>query len=207
MATVDNELPEKLSHNHPLFLNSIDNSGAKSFGTNLVDLWERCNAIVLSWIMNCVSPELLSGIIYSSNAILWAEFDSLAPALGCACAKSGESVVFMERLKLIKFLMGLNESYEQARSQIIMMIPVPTVNKAYSMLMERESQRAISNPHDSTERSEVTALMSTRTTGGQFRPNNNYNLQCDFCKMKKHTRENYYKIVGYPTDFKSKRRG
>ncbi|XP_009792624.2 uncharacterized protein [Nicotiana sylvestris] len=184
MATVDNELPEKLSHNHPLFLNSIDNSGAVSislqlrgpenyflwsramriailgrnklgfiddtckkecFGTNLVDLWERCNAIVLSWIINCVSPKLLSGIVYSSNAsevwkdlkerfdkidcsrifqihreiarinqgtdsissyfskirVLWAEFDSLAPALGCVCAKSGEYVVFIEHLKLL----------------------------------------------------------------------------------------------------------
>ncbi|XP_070014317.1 uncharacterized protein [Nicotiana sylvestris] len=202
MATVDNELPDKLSHNHPLFLNSIDNLGAvlislqlrgsknysvwiramriailgrnklgfiddtckrESFGTNLIDLWERCNAIILSWIMNCVSPELLSGIVYSLNAsevwkdlkkrfdkidcsrifqihreiaiinqgtnlissyfskirVLWAEFDSLAPALGCDCAKSGEYVAFMERLKLLQFLMGLNESYEQARSQIL----------------------------------------------------------------------------------------
>ncbi|XP_075092187.1 uncharacterized protein LOC142172462 [Nicotiana tabacum] len=105
---------------------------------------------------------------FSKIRVLWAEFDSLASALGCDCAKSGESVAFMERLKLLQFLMGLNESYEQARSQIPMMIPVSTVNKAYSMLMERESQRAMSNAHDSTERSEVAALMTNRTTGGQF---------------------------------------
>ncbi|XP_049354602.1 uncharacterized protein LOC125819126 [Solanum verrucosum] len=111
MATVDNELPEKLSHNHPLFLHTIDNSGVlfssiqltgadnffiwsralkiailgrnklgfidgsckkEAYGPNLVNLWERCNTIVLSWIMNCVSKELLGVIVYSTNdASVW----------------------------------------------------------------------------------------------------------------------------------------
>ncbi|XP_075101773.1 uncharacterized protein LOC142177206 [Nicotiana tabacum] len=213
MAEVDNEVPEKLGHNHPLFLNSNDNSGIilislqlqgpenysvwsramriailgrnklgfidgrckrESYGPNLVDLWDRFNAIVLSWIMNCISPELLSGIVYSSNVsavwndmkekfdkvdlsrifqihksiatvnqgtssissyfsklrLLWAEFDSLAPIPGCDYEKSREFVVFMEKLKLLQFLMGLNESYEQARNQLLMMIPALSVNKA-----------------------------------------------------------------------------
>lgn len=29
----------------------------ENYGPNLVDLWERCNAIILSWIMNCVSKK------------------------------------------------------------------------------------------------------------------------------------------------------
>ncbi|XP_070035541.1 uncharacterized protein [Nicotiana tomentosiformis] len=221
MAT-DNTKPEKLSHNHPLFLHSTDTSGTflislqligpgnyslwsramriailggnklgiiddtckrKNFGPNLVDLWERCNAIVLSWIMNCVSKELYSKIIYSKNAasvwedlkerfdkidcsrifqihkeiftinqgtssisgyfsklrLLWPEFDSLAPIPGYDYAKSHKFVTFMERLKLLQFFMGLNESYEQARSQLLMMVPVPSINKEYSILIERES--------------------------------------------------------------------
>ena len=32
--------------------------------------WETCNALVLSWIMNTVTPSLLSGIVYASNAFL-----------------------------------------------------------------------------------------------------------------------------------------
>nr|XP_009801476.1 PREDICTED: uncharacterized protein LOC104247213 [Nicotiana sylvestris] len=30
--------------------------------------WERCNAIVLSWLMNAVAPTLISGIAYATNA-------------------------------------------------------------------------------------------------------------------------------------------
>nr|XP_016467023.1 PREDICTED: uncharacterized protein LOC107789679 [Nicotiana tabacum] len=133
----------------------------EDYGTNLTDMWERCNVIVLSWIMNCVSSDLLSGIVYSSNACtiwkdlkerfdkvngcgilqlhraiatanqgtssiaiyflklreLWVEFDCLEPTLGCDCPKSSEYEVFMCRQKLLQFLMGLNQAYEQAPEQ------------------------------------------------------------------------------------------
>ncbi|XP_009630291.1 uncharacterized protein [Nicotiana tomentosiformis] len=83
--------------------------------------------------------------------------------MGCNCARSSESVIFMERLRLLQFLMGLNESYEQARSQILMMTPAPPVNKAYSMLMEAENQRSVTNTFVSAEGTEATALMTTKT--------------------------------------------
>ncbi|GAV77634.1 UBN2_3 domain-containing protein [Cephalotus follicularis] len=37
-------------------------------GSPFLDQWERYNAIVLSWIMNTVSKELFSGIVYATNA-------------------------------------------------------------------------------------------------------------------------------------------
>ncbi|PHT49130.1 Protein-tyrosine-phosphatase MKP1 [Capsicum baccatum] len=48
-------------------LGFIDGTCKKeNYGLNLATLWERYNAIVLSWIMNRVSKELLSDIVYSS---------------------------------------------------------------------------------------------------------------------------------------------
>lgn len=43
-----------------------------------------------------------------------------------------------------------------------MMIPTPSVNKAYSMLMERESQRAIVHTCVTIENPDITALVSAR---------------------------------------------
>ena len=37
-----------------------------SFETKYHDQWDTCNAIVLSLLMNTVSPNLLSGIVYAS---------------------------------------------------------------------------------------------------------------------------------------------
>lgn len=269
MAIVDNELPEKLSHNHPLFLHSIDNSGVllssiqltgadnfsvwsramkiaiigrnklgfidgscrkELYGPNLTNLWERCNAIVLSWIMNCVLKELLGGIVYSTNAAavwkdlcerydkidgsrifqlhkeiatvsqgtssissyfsklreLWVEYDSLAPVPGCDCVNSREFVVFMHNQKLLQFLMGLNDSYEQARSQILMMVPLPTINKAYSLLIERESQRIMSQTSHSSSSSDLNALFTAQSSipKPRFNTSSSYdpNAFCEYCK-------------------------
>ncbi|XP_015167266.1 uncharacterized protein [Solanum tuberosum] len=42
------------------------------FSADLHEDWETCNAIVLSWIMNTVSKNPLSGIVYTSNAhLVW----------------------------------------------------------------------------------------------------------------------------------------
>ncbi|XP_075475757.1 uncharacterized protein LOC142511248 [Primulina tabacum] len=36
--------------------------------------WERCNALVLSWIMNTVSKEIFGGIVYSTDAsVVWSD--------------------------------------------------------------------------------------------------------------------------------------
>lgn len=35
----------------------------------------------------------------------------------------------------------------------------------------------------------------------------NWNIQCEFCKMKGHTKDGCYKIIRYPSGFKGKKRG
>lgn len=49
--------------------------------------------------------------------------------------------------------------------------------------------------------------MYARTSGTQQRFKKGYNFVCDFCKMKGHTKENSYKISGYPHDAKLKKKG
>lgn len=44
----------------------------------------------------------------------------------------------------MKFLMGLNETCAAIRGQILLMDPLLTVNKAHSLILQDERQRAIS---------------------------------------------------------------
>ncbi|XP_070017741.1 uncharacterized protein [Nicotiana sylvestris] len=47
----------------------VDRRFPKSkFEPELHDLWEKFNAIVLSWIMNAVRPGLLGSVLYASSA-------------------------------------------------------------------------------------------------------------------------------------------
>ncbi|KAL1067135.1 hypothetical protein V6Z11_D12G108900 [Gossypium hirsutum] len=94
--------------------------------------------------------------------------------------------------------MGLNETYNAVRSQILLMDPLPTVNNAYSMLMQEESQRKHNSSNigvDSIPFSSVQMVQKKRFFG-----------TCDHCKIKGHKRENCYRLVGYPADFKFTKR-
>ncbi|XP_016472800.1 uncharacterized protein LOC107794785 [Nicotiana tabacum] len=113
--------------------------------------WDQCNTIVRSWIMSSVAKELRQGIVFSSNTKkVWEalknrfdkdEFESIISFPGCDCKKSKTFVEFLHTQKLVKFLMGLNETYAPQRSQILIMHPIPSLNQAYSMLIQEESQR------------------------------------------------------------------
>ncbi|XP_070036271.1 uncharacterized protein [Nicotiana tomentosiformis] len=197
MATeVDNEVPEKLSNNHPLFLNSTDNLGTVLISLGIVysssssaywsDLKERFDKIDRSRIFQmqkqiAIVTQGASSIAtyFSKLRQLWDEFDALTPS-PYDFPRSHDYVEFMKRQKLLQFLIGLNESNEYAHSQILMMIHIPNVNKAYSMLTERECQRSMMNTLGIMDNVEMNALMITKGRNMQ-QVKRNYNLQCDFC--------------------------
>ncbi|XP_019260502.1 PREDICTED: uncharacterized protein LOC109238487 [Nicotiana attenuata] len=184
----------------------------------------RRNAIVLSWIMNNVAPELLGGVVYASDAYqlhreiatlsqgtnsvsvyfsklkeLWHEYDVLVPFPNC-CEKSKEHAENLHQQRVMEFLSGLNESYNQARRQILMKTNSRTLNQAYVMIIQDESQQKISANVVTFDKIEPLAMQAGRGRGRR------QYLQCDLCHLKGHTKEKCYKIVGYPADYAPRRR-
>ncbi|GAV90097.1 UBN2_3 domain-containing protein, partial [Cephalotus follicularis] len=104
--------------------------------------WERCNAIVLSWIMNTVSKEIFKCYYYKLRQ-LWDEYDSLVTLPSCGCDTSKAYVEHDQQQKLLQFLMGLNDSYGNIRSQILLLSPLPTIGQAFSLISQEESHRGI----------------------------------------------------------------
>ncbi|XP_075101604.1 uncharacterized protein LOC142177042 [Nicotiana tabacum] len=112
----------------------------------------------------CDRKELVTGVLLSSNAHdiwsaleecfdkgtsyvsvyftrlkdLWDEYDSLM-ALPCGCPKSKEFLKHLQHQRLYQFLMGLNEGYNQAGSQILLQTRLPTVSQAYAKIVQDES--------------------------------------------------------------------
>ena len=58
----------------------------------------------------------------------------------------------------MKFLMGVNDSFSQVRTQILFMDPFPFVSKVYSLLIQEETQR--STTHCFNPKVESTALIA-----------------------------------------------
>lgn len=74
---------------------------------------------------------------------------------------------------VIKFLNGLNEPFDNAKSQILLMDPLPTINKAFSIIIQQEQQAG----GGSTTESQVFANMTEWKKGyGRGRGNGNLGI-------------------------------
>lgn len=84
---------------------------------------------------------------YTKLKRLWDELDSLDTCQHCTCECScgGKTKSFNSQQygRLIQFLMGLNYAYSAARSSLVMLSPLPSINHAYSLLIRDEKQREV----------------------------------------------------------------
>ncbi|XP_075074595.1 uncharacterized protein LOC142162171 [Nicotiana tabacum] len=184
-------------------LGFVDETYVKStYRGELAEQWEKCNAIVLSWTGSTVSNELMPSIVYASNARkdLWDELDVLVPLSSCDCGEARHSIEHLRSQHVVQFLMGLNETYSNIRSNVLAKRPVVTINEAYEIVTQEENQRALGVVD--THKEPLTMLAGKGPDFRGKRPG----IICEHCGYKGNLKENCFKIIGYPVDFKSKRK-
>ncbi|KAH0636635.1 hypothetical protein KY289_036550 [Solanum tuberosum] len=78
---------------------------------------------------------------------IWDELDTLNENMrcGCNCNCGGKDKLTksLQDERLIHFLMDLNEAYASVRGNILPITPLPSVNVAYSLLIQDEKQREV----------------------------------------------------------------
>ncbi|KAK6912801.1 Retrotransposon gag domain [Dillenia turbinata] len=82
-------------------------------------------------------------VSYGKLKVLWDELSMYDPIPSCSC---GKLKVFLDRYQrdcVIQFLKGLNESYANTRDQIMLLDPLPAVNKVFSMIHQQEIQHKL----------------------------------------------------------------
>ncbi|XP_075095400.1 uncharacterized protein LOC142173679 [Nicotiana tabacum] len=79
--------------------------------------WSCVNDMVISWILNALSKDIAD--------------------------RKAKLTKSLEDQRLIQFLIGLNDIYAQARENILMMNPLPSIDVAYSLLLQDENQREV----------------------------------------------------------------
>lgn len=62
---------------------------------------------------------------------------------GCTCGAAKELSTERKYEKLHNFLMALNDSLGTIRSQILNMEPLPSLNKAYALVVKEQKQKNI----------------------------------------------------------------
>lgn len=125
---------------------------------------------------------------------------------------------------ILAFLVGLNESFLQVKSQILLIDPLPLINKVFSVIVQEEKQRQIgpqsAHSHDRVAfavEGEPNKLNPATTKGDhnifsrnkpRFNPKNyqKERFLCPVCNIHGHTTETCYKIHDYPPGFNPKPR-
>nr|GEY04994.1 ribonuclease H-like domain-containing protein [Tanacetum cinerariifolium] len=129
-------------------------------------------------------------------------------------------------MKLMQFLMGLDDSYMQIRSSILFREVLPDVRSAYATISSEESHRVVvGSIAGSFKRNQAFAFVSNAPNRNNFQRNNQNNsngpsrlnnlnnnrqgrgseLVCEDYGFNGHTIGRCFKIIGYPADFRNKK--
>ncbi|GJV50766.1 ribonuclease H-like domain-containing protein [Tanacetum coccineum] len=227
----------------------------------LLDQWDRCNAVVLNWILTSLSQDVYLGHVFSDNAYkvwnelketydrvdgsivfnllqkinsfkqgslpvfeyyhklnsLWREFDALTKLPDCTCEARNEVVDHGNLMKLMQFLMGLDDVYQPIRSSILTREILPKAKDAFVIISREESYRGIPASSSKTEKPQVSAFNSKvndnnkrKGSGNWSNGNNSSNwstrnnsnrgnydsLLCKNCGLKGHIVDRCFEIIG-----------
>lgn len=91
----------------------------------------------------------------------------LLPPPNCNCSAKRKVEKREEQQRMIKFLHGLNSVYERARSQILLLDPLPDVDRAYSMIVQVEDEMSLN--HEMSDGQNMMA-MNIGEAGGYSNP-------------------------------------
>ncbi|KAJ0717604.1 putative transcription factor interactor and regulator CCHC(Zn) family [Helianthus annuus] len=228
----------------------IDKTCVKS-ETNVVlsRQWDRCNSIVLTWILNSISEELYMGQVFSKLAcdvwtnlketynkidgsvvfdlyqkinsftqsgltvseyyhklnVMWRQLDQILQLPSCSCEAAKDFNNFNHMIKLMQFLMGLDDVYQSVRTNLLIKETLPTVKEAFVVVSREESHR---NSSIGSKKNQTMAFVSKVNPSVEFKKTNkvsNQNLKCSHCNKIGHSIDKCFEIIGYPAWMKPPR--
>jgi len=212
---------------HSWILNSVDPSISQSivFMENAMDVWNdlkerfaQGDLVRISELMQEIySLQQDSNLVttfYSELKVLWEELEIYFPMPSCSCRVQCSCDVMCTARKnhillyAMCFLTGLNDNFNMVKSQILLMDPLPPMNRIFSMVLQHESQGNFT-PIVEDSLPSINAVNSGKpkygNSGNMYKNTNqgsnssyNKNRVCTFCGRSNHTIETCYKKHGYP---------
>jgi hypothetical protein len=205
---------------HSWIMNSVNDSIAQSivFMENALDVWNDLKERFAQGDLVCVS-EIQQEIyalhqgsrsvteFYSVLKVLWEELEIYMPIPSCTCRNRCSCDVMRvarnnhHMLHAMRFLTGLNDVFAVVRSQILLIDPLPPMNKIFSMVLQHERQcgLSISVSEDSKALINATDSKSNGSRSGKnLMPPSGAKRYCTFCHCSNHVVENCFKKHGLP---------
>ncbi|KAJ0575272.1 putative RNA-directed DNA polymerase [Helianthus annuus] len=135
---------------------------------------------------------------------MWKQFDAVLQLPTCSCQAAKDFNDFSTLIKLMQFLMGLDDIYQPVRTNLLTREPLPSVKVAFSIVSREESHRNTSN---ATKNQSVSFATKTNQSFEQRKrefKGPNPNFKCTHCNKIGHTVDRCFEVIGYPQSFKKK---
>ncbi|MCH94998.1 retrovirus-related pol polyprotein from transposon TNT 1-94, partial [Trifolium medium] len=123
---------------------------------------------------------------------------------------------YREQDFVIRFLKGLNERFSHSKSQIMMMNPLPDIDRAFSLVIQQEREMLSFNSDSASEATSDSAMVmqvnSTQSNshgkGGFYKgkgqgSSKSGNRVCTHCGKTNHIVDNCFEKIGYPPGYKT----
>ncbi|GKD86002.1 ribonuclease H-like domain-containing protein [Tanacetum coccineum] len=184
----------------------IDGSCKRSntYEEELKETYDKVDGSIIFGLHNQINTlkQVGSSIIdyYHKLNALWKQFDAMIELPKCVCNASKSFKNHNQLMKLMQFLIGLDDSYMQIRSSILSREVLPDVRSAYTTISSEESHRVVvGSMVGSSQRNQAYAFVSNVPDSQKFR---------EVIKISILDLQGLiicFKIIGYPANFGKKK--
>ncbi|XP_042015947.1 uncharacterized protein LOC121763921 [Salvia splendens] len=153
-------------------------------------------------IMNLTQGQNDVSSYFTNLRIVWDEFKHFQPIAWCTCSNcrcnsARRWQISQEEDCTMQFLIGLNPSFSQIRSTILSMVPLPSLSKVFSMVVQEERQRNIDQAYISPSHSSSEQLFAANAASSSY----GRGRLCTHCGKTNHTIDRCFVLHGFPPSF------
>ena len=161
---------------------------------------------------------LLMSSYFTKFKTLWDEFVNYQPfticTCACTCGSKTSQLEAQHKEHVFRFLMGLNDSYGNVISQILLIEPFPSLSKVCSLILQEEKKRSIGHGFHIVQSSNDVAMYANNSRGFHANQGHNHGGKgnnskkdrpvCTYYGLTGHIADKCYKLHGYPPGYKPK---
>nr|KYP33639.1 hypothetical protein KK1_045497 [Cajanus cajan] len=129
-------------------------------------------------------------VYYTSLKSLWENLDNFKPFLPCSCSAK----TFHQQDFIILFLKGLDDYFSMVRSQILLLDPLPSTNRVFSMIIQHERQHTGAKTNKKYDH----CGCLSHTIEVCYQKHGSSTPKCKHCGHTGHTVDLYYRKYSYP---------
>ncbi|XP_022040080.1 uncharacterized protein LOC110942612 [Helianthus annuus] len=132
-----------------LFLGQVFSKYASEVWEDLKETYDKIDGSVVYDLykkINCISQNgSIVADYYNRLTTMWKQFDAMLKLPTCSCKAAKDYNDFSMLIKLMQFLMGLDDVYQPVRTNLLTREEFPSVKVAFSVVSREESHRLSSS--------------------------------------------------------------